>query len=109
MGRHKKPFNFSYTKPCLDWFDTVNVTLNYDDYYYYKLERRFGPSWWIIGCNTIEKPNYHWEEKEIGRINDYDLLRFIEWNKTKFGNKIVEIKVINGGFNIFDEVKKLIK
>lgn len=45
----KTPFKFSYTQPSLDWFETINVEINPDDYYYFELQRRYGPDWWLIG------------------------------------------------------------
>ena len=40
----KAPFKFSYTQPSLDWFETINVEIKPDDYYYFKLQRRYGPA-----------------------------------------------------------------
>lgn len=47
----KAPFKFSYTQPSLDWFETINVEIKPDDYYYFKLQRRYGPDRWLIGQN----------------------------------------------------------
>jgi hypothetical protein len=105
----KEPFQYQYTRPCLDWFEYVDVKIRPKDYYYFKLERRFGPSWWIIGMNTVEEPNYHWEEKQIGEIDERDLQRFIEWAKDDVGSKIIEIHMICSSFDIFEEVGKIIK
>lgn len=106
---NKEPFSFQYTVPSLDWFETISVTIKPDDYYYFSIERRFGPSWWIIGSNPINEPTYHWEEKEIGRIDDRDLLRFIAWAKNDSGSKITEVKAICGSFNILEEISELLK
>ena len=107
--KQQKAFEFSYNKPSLDWFDTINIKLKPEDYYYYKLERRYGRSWWLIGCNPVEEPNYHWEEKQIGEIGKNDLLKFIDWCKTNEGNLIIQIKVLDSTFNIFDEINNLLK
>ncbi len=107
-----EPFKFNYTVPCLDWFDTISVVINYDDYYYFKLEKRYGPSWWLIGLNSFDKPNYHWKETSIGNIKDTDLKRFIEWARSlenNGGNPIIGIKAISGSFDIFKEIKELEK
>lgn len=103
----KEPFSYKYTRPCLDWFDWVSVEIKHDDYCYFRIERRFGPSWWLIGMNPKDEPKYHWEDTEIGKIGDLDLRRFIEWAKSKNGSKIIEVKAISGSFNIIEEVLKL--
>ena len=105
----KKAFEFDENKPCLDWFITERHIINDEDYTYFKLERRYGPSWWLIGMKTVDEPAYHWEETVIGRIFDGDLARFIEWAKTTYGNRIVNINVLSGSFDIFAEVGKLIE
>ena len=73
----KEAFKFDEFKPCLDWYTTEHHIINWGDYNYFKLDRRFGPSWWLYGMKLIENP-YHWEEKEIGEIYEGDLRRFIE-------------------------------
>lgn len=103
----KEAFKFDEFKPCLDWYTTEHHIINWGDYNYFKLDRRFGPSWWLYGMKLIENP-YHWEEKEIGEIRESDLRRFIEWAKTEHGSKIININMICGSFDIFNEVGKLI-
>lgn len=105
----KDSFKYQYNRPCSDWFETVDVEIKLNDYYYFKIERRFGPSWWIVGMNPVEKPEYHWEEKSLGEINERDLLRFIKWAESdNYRSKIIEIKAICGDFNILEEIKRLI-
>lgn len=55
----KAPFKFSYTQPSLDWFETINVEIKPDDYYYFKLQRRYGPDWWLIGQNPPPQKILH--------------------------------------------------
>lgn len=105
----KEPFKYQCTRPCLDWFEFVTVEIKSDDYYYFKLERRHGPSWWIIGMKTVEEPNHHWEETQIGEIDESSLLSFIKWAEDERGSKIIEIHAISGSFNIFKDVEKLLK
>lgn len=100
----KPNFKYQYTRPSLDWFEYVDVDIAPDDYYYFKLQRRFGPSWWIIGMNPVDEPEYHWEEKQIGQIGNSDLRNFIEWAKTEHGSKITEINMLCGSFDIFKEI-----
>lgn len=100
----KEAFSFAYTIPTYDWFERVQVEIKPDEYEAFGLERRFGPSWWIIG-KKILKPTYHWEEKSLGEINNYDLKRFVEWAKNDVGGSdIVEIKMICSSFDVFKEV-----
>lgn len=105
----KEPFEYEYNRPSSDWFEAVPVKIKPEDYCYFKLERRFGPSWWLIGMNPVEKPKYHWEDKEIGEISPHDLLRFIKWAEDNRGSCIVETKAISGDFNILEEIKNLMK
>jgi hypothetical protein len=105
----KESFKYQYTRPCLDWFEYVPIEIKPDDYYYFKLERRFGPSWWIIGTNPVDEPKRHWEEKVIGEIDKRTLLNFIKWCETEYGSKITEIHAISGSFNIIKEIESLLK
>lgn len=105
----KGAFEFTEWKPCLDWFTEEKHTINDEDYIYFKLERRYGPSWWLTGMKTVEEPHYHWEETQIGQINPCDLERFIEWAKTDIGSRIVNINMLSGSFDIFAEVGNLVE
>lgn len=112
IPKDKKPFEFSYTMPLLDWFETIKVKINPEDYYYFRLERRFGPSWWLYGSNPVDEPNYHWEDTELGQLgfddSDDEVKRFIEWAKTGSGSRIIEIKTISGSFDIFKEIERVL-
>lgn len=111
--KEKGVFEFSYTQPSLDWYETINVKLSYNDYNYLSLERRFGPCWWLTG----QKYNKHlerWEKVDIGRIENHDIKRLIEWcrYKTKDNRTISileEVRGINGDLNAIDEFIELIK
>lgn len=111
IPKDKEPFVFTYTKPLLDWYETIKVEIKPEDYYYFHLERRFGPTWWLVGCNPVDKPNYHWEYKDLGEIgseiSNYDVKRFIEWAKCDNGSRITRINVISGSFDIFKEIEKI--
>jgi hypothetical protein len=109
MKKQKEPFKFSYNRPSLDWFETINVTIEENDYYYYRLERRYGPTWWLIGMYPPKDNSYEWVNAQLGEIRKSDLLRFIEWAKKDDGSRVIEIKVISGDFDIFEELKELIK
>ena len=104
----KKAFEFDEWKPCLDWYTVEHHIIHDEDFIYFKLDRRYGPSWWLIGMKTVDEPTYHWEETTIGEINDGDLARFIEWATTSNGSRIVNINMLSGSFNIFAEVGELL-
>ena len=108
----KEPFKFKYTMPSLDWYDIINVEIKPDDYCYFKLVRRYGPTWWLIGTNppADNAKEYKWTEKEIGNISERDIARFIEWAKLEYGgSKLIEISALSGSFDILREVEKLLK
>lgn len=110
-SQKKESFRFEYTMPSLDWYDIVKVEIKPDDYCYFKLVRRYGPTWWLIGTNppAEDTKDYRWTEKEIGRIENRDIARFIEWAKLDYGgSKLVEISAISGSFDILQEVEKLL-
>lgn len=111
ISKDKEPFVFTYTKPLLDWYETIKVEIKPEDYYYFHLERRFGRTWWLVGCNPVDKPNYHWENTVLGEIgteiSNYDVKRFIEWAKTDGGSRITQINVISGSFDIFKEIENI--
>lgn len=107
----KDSFKFVYTQPSLDWFENINVEIKPDDYYYFKLQLRYGPDWWLIGQNPPPENStrYEWSETDIERISPHDIARFIEWAKyDSGGSKIVEISAISGSFDILREIKKLL-
>lgn len=107
----KAPFKFSYTKPSLDWFETINVEINPDDYYYFELQRRYGPDWWLIGKNPpIENSTRHeWSETALGRISCRDIAKFVEWARSDGGgSKIVGISAISGSLDLLHEIKALL-
>lgn len=108
----QEPFCFEYTKPCLDWYDIVKVKINHGDYTWFKLELRYGNSWWLVGMNPPKsdyKPSYIWDETDIGEIGRSDIIRFIKWAECCFhGNRIVEIKAISNSLNIVNEFAKLV-
>lgn len=107
--KKKEPFKFTYTYPSLDWYGCKDIVINDEDYYYFKIERRFGSSWWLIGSNPPKDKNkFEWTETQLGEIETYDLKRFIKWAKNEDGSsRITEVNAISGSFNIIDEILKL--
>lgn len=107
----KKPFRFEYTTTVLDWYEIQVVEINYDDYVYFELQRRYGKDWWLIGKNPPPKNSgdYRWNTKEIGRISTRDIARFVEWAKTDFGgSRITKISAISGDIDLMLEIKNLL-
>lgn len=109
----KEPFRFEYTVPSLDWYGIVKVEIQPMEYAWFKLELRFGNSWWLVGMNPPKsdyKPSYLWDETVLGRIGNRDIIRFIKWAECSFhGNRICEIKAISNSLNVVSEVAKLVK
>jgi|GEM_PF-6890471 len=68
----KKPFQFTYTKPSLDWYEDVNVLIAYGEYNYLALELRYGGSWWVIGKKYIKDID-KWVSEQIGEIRKNDI------------------------------------
>ena len=108
--KKKEPFEFRYTYPSLDWYGVKNVVINDGDYYYFTIERRYGPSWWLIGKNPPKDKNKtEWSSEQLGEIEEPDLKRFIEWAKEDRGSRITDIHSISGDFNIVEDIARLIK
>lgn len=111
----KAAFRFEYTRPTYDWYETVKVEIKPSDYHYFRIERRYGPSWWLIGMNPPAKDtnDYRWKETQIGEIRKNDLIRFIEWAKTdnciKNGSRIAEVKAISCEFDILSDIAELLR
>jgi hypothetical protein len=93
--------------PFSDWYKTIDVVIKPDDYYYFRIERRFG-SWWLIGLTPKDEPKYHWKNTQIGEMAEHQLKSFIEWAKNEKGSKIIEFKAISGEFNILEEIIKIV-
>ena len=107
----KKPFKFTYTKPSLDWYEDVNVSIAYDEYSYLTLELRYGDSWWLIGKKYI-KDKEKWVSEQIGEIRENDIPRLVEWAEytNSFGNQISilnEVRGIDGCLNPIREFLKI--
>ena len=109
----KEPFEFSYTKPWLDWYETIKVSILYNQYNYLTLERRYGSSWWLVG-HIFNKQSDKWERVDVGQINNHDIKRLVEWARftTKKGhtiNILTEIRAIDGILNPIDEFLRIIQ
>jgi len=107
----KEPFKFSYTKPSLDWYEDVNVSIAYDKYHYIALEMRYGNSWWVIGKKYNDDKD-KWESEQIGRINEPDIPRLVQWAEytNRFGHQVSilnEIRAIDGSLNPIREFLRI--
>lgn len=103
----KESFKYSYIKPVSDWFEEINVEIKPEDYLYFRVELRYGPSWWLIEIKPEDKPKFTWVHKEIGSMFDWDLKRFMEWASDGKGSRIIEIKTSGNDFDIIKEISKL--
>lgn len=103
-----EPFEFEYTIPTYDWYDIKKVKIAIKDYTYFRLERRFGKTWWLVGKNYNDN-NFEWTEKTIGELQRIkDVIRFIKWAKRGRNNKLIEIKAISGSLDIIEAIEELI-
>lgn len=110
-ARKKKPFEFTYTKPSLDWYEDVNISITYDEYNYLILERRYGGSWWVIGKKHIEDKD-KWVSEQIGEIREWDIPRLVEWAEytNRFGHQVSilkEVGTIDGCLNPIREFLRI--
>ena len=110
----KSDFYFEYTVPSLDWYETERVTIKPKEYSYFAIQRRYGGTWWLKGIKFENNP-YRKEEKELGQLTPYYLVRFIKWCenddyiKGRTGSDLIGINMLCGEFNIIDEIKELLK
>ena len=111
MG-NKAPFCFSYTSPSLDWYIVKDVEIEWNDYLYFKIQYRFGKSYWLMGYKEkdgrIER-----EEVEIGELTRGFLGKFVKWCEYDDGyrtcSKLIGISVISTGMNILGVVSEIQK
>ena len=99
----KHPFKFTYTKPSLDWYEDVEVSITYDKYSYLTLEKRYGDSWWLIGKKYI-KDEDKWVQEQIGEIRNEYIPKLVKWAEyiNRFGHKVSilnEVRGIDGCLN----------
>ena len=105
----KAPFKLSYTQPSLDWFETINVEIKPDDYYYFKLQRRYGTDWWLIGQNPPPENSTQreWSETELGRISCSDIAKFVEWARIDGGGKkLLKSRQLAALATFFEKLKR---
>lgn len=106
----KEHFCFSYNTPTLDWYTTIKVSINWDDYSYFKIERRYGPSYWVLGFKKSE--NTKPIQIDLGEISKYDLVKFIKWCEyspfdTYISSKLIGFSVISTSMNITDMINDI--
>ena len=109
---NKEPFRFYYTVPSLDWYSTEEVEIKWEEYLYFKIQYRFGKTYWLLGYREkggrIER-----EEVEIGELSKRFLGKFVKWCEFNDGyrtcSKLIGISVISTGMNIFSVIGEIQK
>lgn len=109
---NKEPFRFSYTAPSLDWYNIEDVEIKWEEYLYFKIQYRFGDTYWLMGYKEkdgrIER-----EEVEIGRLSKELLGKFVNWCEFDDGyricSKLIGVSVISTGMNILDVFGEITK
>lgn len=86
--------------------------IEWEDYLYFKIQYRFGPSIWLLGYKEKDGRFEH-EEVELGRLSKSDLKKFIEWcGYESFGSassKLIGASVISTGMNFPKVVSEMFK
>lgn len=108
----KEPFRFCYNVPSLDWYETENVEIEWDEYLYFKIQYRFGQTYWLMGYKEKDG-RFEREEVEIGQLTKLYLGKFVKWCEFDDGyricSKLIGVSVISTGMNIlkvFEEIQK---
>ena len=109
----KHPFQFTYTKPSLDWYENVKVSITYDQYNYLILEKRYGDAWWLIGQKYI-KDKDKWIYEEIGEIGGEYIPKLVEWAEytNRYGHQVSilsEVRAIDGCLNPIREFLEIMR
>lgn len=109
VEQNKEPFLLEYTAPLLDWYTTVRVEIKWDEYHYFKIQYRFGSTYWLMGYKEKDG-RFEREEVTIGRIYRSDLGKFIKWCEYDDGrsSKLIGVSVISTGMNITKIMKEII-
>ena len=107
---NKEPFRFYYFVPSLDWYNVENVEIKWEEYLYFKIQYRFGGTYWLLGYREkdgrIER-----EEVEIGKLSKSFLGKFVKWCEFDYGfgtcSKLIGLSVISTGMNILDVAREI--
>ena len=105
------PFLYSYVDTPPDGgCHTIFGMIRPDEYTCFRLERRFGLTWWLVGLKlTDDDKGQYWTEEQICELRDQNLYKFIEWAKSPWGSKITEVKALSTEFNIIDDICDLVR
>lgn len=112
----KEPFEYEYTMPSLDWYTTHRITIKWNDYDSFELQRRYGGEFelWLIGYKTVDDGHIRLKKTELGYLTPYYIKAFLDWCEFDFwgnkkANKITTISVISADINLFEVIDKIIK
>ena len=99
-------FKFNYTKPCLDYYEIVEIEIKPNEFDLLIIERRYGPCWWLLGYKynkTLEK----WDENQIAEIYNNDIARLIQWCKKN--SLVINARPLEGNLDIIKPCYEIYK
>lgn len=108
--KDNEPFLYSYIDASSGHCNNIFGLIRPDEYTCFRLERRFGLTWWLVGLKlTDDDKGQYWTEEQICELRGQNLYKFIEWAKSPWGSKITEVKALSTEFNIIDDICDLVR
>lgn len=110
-AEEKGPFEFTTIRYTADWYINEKVSVEYNEYNYLSLEKRYGGTWYLVG-HRINKYTEQWEAVNLGEILKKDIPRLVDWARyvNRYGHVIsilTEVKAIDGELNVIDDFIKI--
>lgn len=102
MEEKKENFTLVCNDWCIDWPTTNDVVINDNDYLGYEIQKRFGPTWWVIGIKKNVK--YDLRQEQFGEVSKSELLRFMRWA----GTRIVSFNCIASNMGLITDLKEIL-
>lgn len=98
-------FKYEVNKPCLDYYCIETVEIKPNQFDILIIERRYGPSWWLMGYK-YDWEKEKWNETQIEEIYNKDIARLIGWcknNNIKFTARPLtkELDIIKPCYEIY--------
>lgn len=106
----REPFKFIYTRPSLDWYEDINVEIEWGEYDWFELQWRYGGTCWIVASKYDEETK-EFNCEQIGELRGTSkIYDFIKWCEVpKGGSVLTKFTVIDGDINLFRKLYKVIK